>query len=158
MSPAALARYTVNENGCWVWGGSLDRYGYGRVWHNGVKGKAHRAFYETHVGPIPDGLGLDHLCHTNSDCAAGPDCQHRRCVNPAHLEPVIHRENVRRGMGLPGQNARKTHCKWGHEFTPLDNMKGSRSARRRCRVCHRRLNRESQQRRILAAANVPLLS
>jgi hypothetical protein len=72
---------------CWIWQLSLHaRTGYGAKKTNGVSTLAHRAVYEHHVGPIPDGLELDHLCRV------------RACVNPAHLEPVTHKENVRRGL------------------------------------------------------------
>jgi hypothetical protein len=47
--------------------------------------RAHRFAYELLVGPIPEGLVIDHLC------------RNRRCVNPAHLEPVTAEENWRRG-------------------------------------------------------------
>lgn len=59
--------------------------GYGRVQHDGVPTPAYRVVYELAVGPIPAGLVLDHLCRVIA------------CVNPAHLEPVTHAENVRRG-------------------------------------------------------------
>lgn len=46
--------------------------------------------YEALVGPIPDGLHLDHLCRNII------------CVSPDHLEPVTNEENVRRGaMAVP---------------------------------------------------------
>lgn len=64
------------ESECWEWTGVLEPTGYGRMSVNGRNVMAHRICYELHVGPIPDGLFLDHLCHN------------RRCVNPEHLEPV----------------------------------------------------------------------
>lgn len=73
---------------CWLWTGGTNE-GYGVLWLNGKNVKAHRFAYELLVGPIPDGLVLDHVV------ARG--CQWRHCVNPAHLEPVTERVNILRG-------------------------------------------------------------
>jgi hypothetical protein len=88
---------------CWPWTGYVASNGYGQF---GGKGKdkgtnlPHRIAYQFMVGPIPDGLVLDHLCHTTDpQCADTNDCPHRRCVNPRHLEPVTYRENIARGRG-----------------------------------------------------------
>jgi hypothetical protein len=82
--------YTVTDCGhatpCWVWNGTIDGGGYGRLRLNGVKWLAHRYTYEKHVGPIPTGLQIDHLC------------RNRACVNPNHLEPVTAQTNLRRGL------------------------------------------------------------
>src|SRR4051812_48054279 len=75
---------------CWIWPNHTDEYGYGRVRWGGRFAKPHRVAYELFVGPIPEGLEIDHVCRNPS------------CVNPRHLEPVTHVENMRR--------ARKTHC------------------------------------------------
>ncbi len=82
-------RWTADHTGCWVWNGRLNDDGYGVLdlsWRRGgpKSRSAHRLAYELFVGPIPDGLEIDHLCAV------------RRCVNPAHLEAVTHAENVRR--------------------------------------------------------------
>lgn len=83
-----LSRYRV-DGGCWVWQGA-KRGGYGRVKLAGKTQEAHRVSYEFHIGHIPDGLVLDHLC------------RNRACINPAHLEPVTQEENIRRGdQGSP---------------------------------------------------------
>lgn len=83
-----LNRYTVDHTGCWRWLGNISR-GYGRCKGDPESPQktrlAHRVFYEHHVGPIPEGLELDHLC------------RNRWCVNPEHLEPVTRAVNVRRG-------------------------------------------------------------
>lgn len=77
---------------CWPWPGPLDTHGYGQLFSQG----AHRVLYERWVRPIEPGYELDHACHTlDPSCGGGP-CEHRRCVNPAHLEQVTWIENQRR--------------------------------------------------------------
>jgi hypothetical protein len=85
---------------CWVWIGQIDARGYGafpvRVDGVGTWSKAHRRSFELCVGPIPEGMHLDHLCHDSAVCKLGTACPHRRCVNPHHLRPVSNEENLRR--------------------------------------------------------------
>lgn len=69
---------------CWEWFGTVSPGGYGTLQVNGRRKQAHRFMYEREIGPIPDGLHLDHLCRNTL------------CVNPAHLEPVTPQENTRR--------------------------------------------------------------
>lgn len=91
--------YRVDENGCWLWQGVIHVDGYGLVRVERRLRRAHRYFYEQQRGPIPTGLGLDHLCHTlDRSCAGGAECLHRRCVNPAHLEIATPAINGRRGV------------------------------------------------------------
>jgi len=116
-------------DGCWTWRGSGNGLGYGRLSVDGKPTYAHRYAYTLFVAPIPSGKSIDHLCGNRS------------CVNPAHLEPVTHRENVRRGGGFPGTNARKTHCHLGHALEG-DNMVADRHGNRACRTCLRRHRRD----------------
>lgn len=75
----------VTETGCILWLGTVDPKGYGRI-HAGRSGRlAHVVAYEDAIGPVPDGLVLDHKCRV------------RCCVNPLHLEPITQGVNVRRG-------------------------------------------------------------
>jgi hypothetical protein len=128
MNPKELARFEdkivrVPESGCWMWAAALDRYGYGHVKLSGRLRASHRVSYEHHIGEIPAGMQIDHLCRV------------RCCVNPAHLEAVTHQENVRRGNG-GCVNAAKTHCAQGHKFSE-SNTYYDRLGRRRCRECSR---------------------
>lgn len=126
----------VDKTGeCWEWTAYRLKCGYGRF---GVGGSAknggrivmaHRWAYENLVGPIPNGLQLDHLC------------RNRGCVNPEHLEPVTVRENLRRGEGWSGRNARKTHCPKGHEYDEANTHRDS-LGRRKCRRCDREKRRK----------------
>jgi len=121
---------------CWLWQGPPGPFGYGTARWDGTAVRAHRLIYEIFVGPIPDGLHLDHLCHNRDDgCVGGVGCSHRRCVNPNHLEPVTAKENLLRGKGFIGTNAAKTHCKHGHEFTESNTYIVPGRGGRQCRAC-----------------------
>jgi hypothetical protein len=131
-----LRAYSVeSSSGCWLWQLKIDKNGYGRMAVGGKTVLAHRAAYEAFVGPIPDGLVIDHLCHTRDRSCAGASCVHRRCVNPDHLDVVTPGENTRRGRSLWAINARKTHCKNGHEFTSANTYVWNGG--RYCRTCNR---------------------
>jgi len=112
---------------CWIFTGAGCGVGYGEIWAHGRVMRAHRVAYELLIGPVPEGLTLDHRC------------RNRRCVNPAHLEPVTNRENLLRGNGWSGRNARATHCPKGHPYSEENTTR--RGGKRYCRTCARDLSR-----------------
>lgn len=122
MNPVDLpvrmgAKIRVDGNGCWIWTASRNSKGYGLASvGGGAIALAHRIAYELLVGPIQEGLQIDHLCRV------------RECVNPSHLEPVTAAENVRRSR------AHITHCPKGHEYTPENTIR-NHGTRRNCRTC-----------------------
>jgi hypothetical protein len=105
--------------------GPGEKYGYIRV--DGKTVKATRYGYAALVGPIPEGLQLDHLCRV------------RRCVRPDHLELVTSRENSLRGIGPAAINARKTHCSKGHPYDAENTAiyEGDGKRHRYCKQCNR---------------------
>lgn len=108
-----IDKFTMGD-GCWEWTGSKTGLGYGKVFSYGSVRVAHRIIYELLIGTVGDGLELDHLC------------RNKGCVNPGHLEPVTHQENISRGIGT-------THCKRGHERTPENSYQYTYG--RYCRPC-----------------------
>lgn len=128
----------VDKTGdCWEWTAGKTKAGYGKFrvgsQTDGTRrlAEAHRWAYEHSVGPIPEGLELDHLC------------RNRACVNPAHLEPVTRRVNCLRGEGAVADNARKTHCPKGHAYVG-DNVlpHGKDGTARKCRECRKAYDRQ----------------
>lgn len=121
------AKYVVDTaTGCWVWQRAMvEGYGYYKPPGASQNVRAHRYVYEQLVGPIPDGMTLDHLC------------RNRACINPAHLEVVTSVENTRRAKLLV------THCKRGHSLSGKNVY--IHSGRRHCRAC-----RSLRKRRLVA--------
>lgn len=80
----------VPFSSCWFFleAGRDNRNGYRRLWWQGQELMAHKLSYEAHVGPVPEGLVLDHTC------------RNRCCINPAHLDPVTVQVNTLRGKAL----------------------------------------------------------
>lgn len=117
-----IQRKINKTESCWLWTGSCFASGYGQVKFQRRNRRVHRLVYELLVGPIPDGMTLDHLCKI------------KNCVNPAHLEVVTGKENTLRGTAPSAINARKTHCPQGHAFSEYGYISiGARN----CRLCKR---------------------
>ena len=122
--PAQVDRYVdridtgVDLDDCWEWQGAKNvTHGYGKIQVNKRTHNAHRIIYEVLVGPIPDGLVVDHLC------------RNKLCVNPDHLEPVTWAENIRRGIHT-NQYAKQVTCIRGHDFDYI-----TPDGRRQCKTC-----------------------
>lgn len=136
-----LARFDTKwelapDSGCHLWTGTMNRWGYGVFNINRRVQNAHRWAYILKIGPIPEGLVVDHTCNN------------RRCVNPAHLRVCTQKENIHaeHSSTIAHRLSLQTHCKRGHEFTPENTtMTGKKGNIRSCRECMRMHSREFQR-------------
>lgn len=104
---------------CYLWQGPLDKDGYGSFFFRRRNRRAHRVAYYYNIGDIPQGFWVDHLCGN------------RNCVRSDHLRLVTPKQNaLENSRSVAAINARKTHCKNGHEF---DRKYGNQ---RYCSICH----------------------
>lgn len=125
--PAPVERFwarVAKTEGCWLWTGYVSNTGHAKIKVNGKMVATHRFAYELLVGPIPEGMVLDHICRTPA------------CVNPAHLEPVTQSVNAKRGRGCT-VNSEKTHCPQGHPYDETNTYRDPRRGARICRTCAR---------------------
>lgn len=151
---ATLARLFKNlevdkQTGCWLWTGCCSHYGYGVIKVFPKTLRVHRIAYEILVGPVANGKMLDHTCHKPDICDGGPNCIHRRCFNPEHLEQVDNLTNYRRGCGNKASiewRRQVTHCPKGHEYN-FENTYISRKGSRCCRESQRLKQAEIRHRR-----------
>jgi hypothetical protein len=120
------------EGICWEWTAGKFTDGYGQFNDGESKISAHRWAWESLVGPVPEGTELDHLCRNVA------------CVNPDHLEPVPHGENVRRGVAA-ARRRNKMFCANGHPYD--DGNTHVAGGRRQCRACAREAQRRCRARK-----------
>ncbi len=115
---------------CWVDGSLVpNNWGYSQITVNGHKQVGHRLAYEALVGLIPAGMQIDHVCRNSA------------CYNPAHLEPVTPKENVKRGS----RGDSRTHCPVGHLLGGENRIISHHG--RACRTCNNRRSKERYWRR-----------
>jgi hypothetical protein len=137
LPPGATTRLlakvdTTDPQRCWIWQGAQSKEGYGHFRLYPFTEQAHRVAYWAFIGPIPDGLEIDHLC------------RQRACINWRHLEAVTKYQNMIRGEGLCARYARRVACKHGHPYTP-ESVYLYRGARL-CRICMRARDRARRHR------------
>jgi hypothetical protein len=117
---------------CWLWTACRDRYGYGRLSAEGRRYKAHRASWELHFGPIPEGKGVLH------------SCDNPPCVRPDHLFLGTQVDNIRdmiaKGRYVNGFKGKtsvrplRSQCGRGHDYTP-ENTGFAKAGNRFCKQC-----------------------
>jgi hypothetical protein len=146
-----LAKIAYDTGTCWRWTGSKKKNGYGSFGGGAGTELAHRWAYKHFIGPIPEGLSVDHTCHNvDPDCPGRDACLHRSCVNPAHLEAVPQAVNVLRSALTPVSiNVAKTHCRWGHPFSG-DNLVIDNRGSRTCRTCIRERKQRAKTLKVVA--------
>lgn len=133
---------------CKLWAGDSAN-GYGRLVVDGQEKYVHRLAYQLHVGPIPRGWEIDHVCHSEAVALGtcdGGQCEHRLCWESAHLEIVTSAENSRRGNHPMFAIARSDTCGRGHDLTDEANVYTRADGRRRCRVCSTMTQQERRSR------------
>lgn len=114
----------VNTNDCWLFAGTIDKQGYGRIKVTRESSReVHRLVYLDWIGEIPKGLVIDHLC------------RNRSCINPEHLDPVTIKENILRGREARFGSRADTECGNGHKYKNNSFYVRTDNGSKRCRQC-----------------------
>lgn len=142
-----LMRNVVRDGTCWRVTKGIRKDGYCQIEVAGKKMLGHRLSYKHFVGPIPDGLDIDHV--------KARGCRFRSCINPAHLEPVTRPVNIRRGTAPERTRAyydalwaSRTHCDHGHDLAEVGLYIEERDGMttRKCAGCRQASKSASRQR------------
>lgn len=139
VDPLAKILSNIDVGFCWEWNRKLNNRGYGVTNVNKKRWYVHRLMWTLMVGPIPDGMEIDHMC------------RNRACCNPEHLDLVTGQVNTLRGVSPASSHAKRDECSYGHEYT-AETMHVVRGARR-CRICERRRDKERYERKKARAAS-----
>lgn len=124
-----IPEHRLDLGPCWLWTAAVSGPGYGVFNLDGRLVLAHRLAYEWEVGPIPEGLDLDHLCRVRS------------CIRPSHGEPVTREINAQRG----NKGRLKTHCAHGHPWTPENKRPNGKTTAGNIAYCCAICTRERQR-------------
>ena len=125
-----MERLSIPEpnTGCWAWLGKHGTGGYAYVAYREGGKRYHRkaatVAYELKYGAVPDGLELGHSCFQEW------------CVNPDHVRPVTHSQNMRERRPFDNRTWGGL-CKAGHVLPPMSE----RSKNGSCPVCYREYQR-----------------
>ena len=117
---------------CWLYTGHKVK-GYGRISYLGKDERVHRLAAMIWLGyDLND--DLHEICHERN-------CPNKACFRPEHIRMDTRSGNVQDSIALGtfvkpnNRNEEKTHCKYGHEYTP-ENTRLNRG-HRYCRECER---------------------
>jgi hypothetical protein len=153
---------TKEQTECWFWEGAKTSEGYGIIKRK-KNGKAytiftHRLMYVIHNDHIPEGYVVDHMCHSSDvESCKGGICQHRSCINPAHLQAITFEKNLKLAKHWKGgvfpESSRKNRrekrgsCRKGHPWVE-ENMIQRKSGRVDCASCRKihnnKVNRKAE--------------
>lgn len=106
---------------CILFKGAKTSAGYGQIFHEGKVQYLHRVIYEKITNSkIPFLAEIDHTCRIEP------------CFSFKHLEVVTSSINKKRRRKYT--YFKKTHCNYGHEFTP-ENTRITSNNSRCCKIC-----------------------
>lgn len=106
-----LANINVAENGCWLWVGSVNHHGYGKIGLRGKSYRVHRLIWMCLYGWIPRRVKV---CH---------DCDNPPCCNPSHLFAGTQQDNLK-DMRVKGRHVRGE--KMPHSVLTEDDVRDMR--------------------------------